>query len=224
METYELKDSIFAKIKARLITKEDVKAANKFAATLKFQTSWKRRVFENTEFDCLIPFMIEASDNTSENRFLKSHIGNTMFCEVDMAKKIKRCFILPLNVFNEYFVCVSKQEQTFELKQTENLLQGDYEKEINQFKIYPKEKEAEYLVLGLVGESGEVANIMKKVIRNNNGIMTPEQSEQIKDELGDVLWYLSAFANACGYSLNDIANHNLEKLKERALNNNLKHQ
>jgi len=60
-------------------------------------------------------------------------------------------------------------------------------------------------VLGLVGEAGEVAEKIKKVLRDNEGKIEEEQKKEIKKELGDVLWYLSQLATELGLSLTDIA-------------------
>ena len=73
-----------------------------------------------------------------------------------------------------------------------------------------------YPTLGLVGEAGEVAEKVKKVIRDNNGIFDEESKKGIKMELGDVLWYLSNLCDEFGFSLEEVALHNLEKLKLRA--------
>ncbi len=73
-----------------------------------------------------------------------------------------------------------------------------------------------YPTLGLVGEAGEVAEKVKKVIRDKKGIFDEESKEGLKKELGDVLWYLSNISNEFNFSLEDIAIQNLEKLKLRA--------
>ena len=73
-----------------------------------------------------------------------------------------------------------------------------------------------YPTLGLVGEAGEVAEKVKKVIRDKKGIFDEESKEGLKKELGDVLWYLSNISNEFNFSLEDIALQNLEKLKLRA--------
>ena len=73
-----------------------------------------------------------------------------------------------------------------------------------------------YPTLGLVGESGEVAEKVKKVIRDKNGIFDEDSKKGLKKELGDVLWYLSNMCTEFNFSLEDIALQNLEKLKLRA--------
>lgn len=72
-----------------------------------------------------------------------------------------------------------------------------------------------YPTLGLSGEAGEVAEKIKKVIRDKGGKIDEETKELIKKELGDVLWYVSQLATELGLSLDDIANHNIEKLLSR---------
>ena len=73
-----------------------------------------------------------------------------------------------------------------------------------------------YPTLGLVGEAGEVAEKVKKVIRDKNGIFDDESKLGIKKELGDVLWYLSNLCDEFGFDLEEVAIQNLQKLKLRA--------
>ena len=73
-----------------------------------------------------------------------------------------------------------------------------------------------YPTLGLVGEAGEVAEKVKKVIRDKKGVFDEESKKGIKKELGDVLWYVSNLCTEFNFSLDDIALQNLEKLKLRA--------
>ena len=59
--------------------------------------------------------------------------------------------------------------------------------------IYPNQgKNLQYPLLGLIGEIGEVAEKIKKYIRDDNGTMTERRKEQIKNELGDVMWYIAS--------------------------------
>lgn len=72
-----------------------------------------------------------------------------------------------------------------------------------------------YPILGLCGEVGEVAELAKKYVRNGN--MTEEEFvNAMKRELGDVLWYIAAFAGDLGFTLEDVAETNLRKLSDRA--------
>jgi len=87
------------------------------------------------------------------------------------------------------------------------------------FKLDKSPMQIPYLALGIAGEAGEVADKIKKLIRDNgNGEMPaiPEDKRQaIKLELGDVLWYVSCLSKALGFELEEIADANIEKLASR---------
>jgi len=70
-------------------------------------------------------------------------------------------------------------------------------------------------VLGLVGESGEVAEKFKKYIRDKSGQLSEEDKAEILKELGDVLWFINAIANMLGGSLEVVAQKNLDKIQSR---------
>lgn len=92
---------------------------------------------------------------------------------------------------------------------------NDYQKESRATAIYPPEQGLAYVSLGLTAESGEVANKVKKIIRDDDGKMTPERAESIAHELGDVLWYAAQIATELGVDLDTVAQQNLDKLKSR---------
>jgi NTP pyrophosphatase (non-canonical NTP hydrolase) len=77
-------------------------------------------------------------------------------------------------------------------------------------------------LLGLCGESGEVADKFKKIFRNNDGKMSDEEKQEIVKELGDVLWYLNAIATYLGVPLESVAAKNIEKLFDRKERNVIK--
>ena len=92
----------------------------------------------------------------------------------------------------------------------------EYQSEASQTALYPRRlSNLEYPTLGLAGEAGEVANIVKKIQRDNNGVLTDETRAKLKDELGDVLWYISACADELGLTLDEIAAYNVNKLAQR---------
>lgn len=92
----------------------------------------------------------------------------------------------------------------------------DYQNEAKQTALYPRRlNNLEYPTLGLAGEAGEVANIVKKIQRDFNGVITDETRLKLKDELGDVLWYISACADELNLTLTQIAEFNVEKLAKR---------
>ena len=78
-------------------------------------------------------------------------------------------------------------------------------------------KNAIYPTLGLVGESGEVADKVKKILRDNKGVFDKKSKEAIKLELGDVLWYVSQLSSELGFELEEVAEANLKKLYSRKL-------
>lgn len=78
--------------------------------------------------------------------------------------------------------------------------------------VYPKHMAIPYCALGLAGEAGEVADKIKKIIRDGD---TEERRASIKAELGDVAWYLARLADEFGWTLSDIMNENIKKLESR---------
>ena len=100
---------------------------------------------------------------------------------------------------------------------------NEYQKESRKTAVYPNiGKNYIYPTLGLAGESGEVAEKIKKVSRDKKGKIDGETREAIKKELGDVLWYLAQIATELKLSLEDIAKTNLEKLYSRLKRNKIK--
>ncbi len=92
----------------------------------------------------------------------------------------------------------------------------EYQSDASVTALYPRRLEnLEYPTLGLAGEAGEVANIVKKIQRDHRGVITDETRAKLKDELGDVLWYISACADELGLTLNEIAEYNVQKLAKR---------
>ena len=73
-----------------------------------------------------------------------------------------------------------------------------------------------YPTLVLAGEAGEVADKVKKVIRDKEGCFGPMEKQEIKLELCDVLWYIAQLSTELGFELEEVAQLNLEKLTSRA--------
>jgi NTP pyrophosphatase (non-canonical NTP hydrolase) len=71
-----------------------------------------------------------------------------------------------------------------------------------------------YAGLGLSGESGEVADEIKKLYRDGEGF-TAHRMDNLHEELGDVLWYVAACCNELGFDMEEVAKANLEKLQKR---------
>ena len=72
-----------------------------------------------------------------------------------------------------------------------------------------------YPTLGLTNEAGEVAGKIKKIFRDKEGIIAEADREALKGELGDVLWYLAQVCAELDLSLDEVAEHNIEKLYSR---------
>ena len=79
-----------------------------------------------------------------------------------------------------------------------------------------------YVVLGLTGEAGELAEKVKKIMRDDLGNIREDQIEELAKELGDVLWYVAAIAKELNLELDYIAKQNIIKLDNRKKNNKLK--
>ncbi len=92
----------------------------------------------------------------------------------------------------------------------------DYQRESRKTAIYPDlGKNFIYPTLGLTGEAGEVAEKVKKIIRDRGGVMDDETRLLLAQELGDVLWYVAQLATELGLSLDDVATENVKKLLSR---------
>lgn len=94
---------------------------------------------------------------------------------------------------------------------------NEYQKKALTTALYGKKYKIIYPALGLGEESGEVLGKIKKWLRGDDGegVMSEEREEALKLELGDVLWYLTVLADDLGFSLDEIAEANLDKLQSR---------
>ncbi|WP_216903218.1 nucleoside triphosphate pyrophosphohydrolase family protein [Synechococcus sp. CCY 9618] len=93
----------------------------------------------------------------------------------------------------------------------------DYQRRSSETARYPDAgSNAIYPTLGLCGEAGEVADKVKKVLRDRGGVFCHEVRDDLRLELGDVLWYVAQLATELGLDLEDVASANLAKLASRA--------
>ena len=76
-------------------------------------------------------------------------------------------------------------------------------------------------VLGPVGEAGETADKIKKILRDKNGVLSDEDKDSITKELGDTLWYIAAISRYLDVPLSKIADDNINKLEGRLQRNKL---
>ncbi len=93
---------------------------------------------------------------------------------------------------------------------------NEYQQKSRQTAVYPIIGQGfVYPALGLAGESGEVVEKIKKIFRDQQGMVGDEQRQAVAKELGDVLWYLAQLATELDLELNQVAQDNLTKLLSR---------
>ena len=96
------------------------------------------------------------------------------------------------------------------------MLISDYQRLSRRTATYPGAGEnIVYPTLGLAGEAGEVAEKVKKLMRDDGGVMSDERRAALAGELGDVLWYVAQVATEAGLDLAEVAQANLDKLLSR---------
>ena len=101
-------------------------------------------------------------------------------------------------------------------RQLSDITAAEYQVRACETAIFPKHRAAEYLTLGLTGEAGEIANKVKKFIRD--GATKDEylaKRIEIGYEIGDVLWYCAVLAEELEMNLGHIMEKNLDKLADR---------
>lgn len=92
---------------------------------------------------------------------------------------------------------------------------NNYQKQAAVTATFDHDKGLIYTTLGLASEAGEVAGKVKRIIRDDGDELSESRREEIIDELGDVLWYLSQVANQIGADLDIVGDRNLRKLADR---------
>ena len=98
----------------------------------------------------------------------------------------------------------------------------EYQEKSAETALYPNRgQNFIYPTLGLVGEAGEVAEKVKKILRDNDGKLEETRVQEIKKELGDVLWYVAALCRELGLDMGEVARLNIEKLQSRKKRNKL---
>jgi NTP pyrophosphatase (non-canonical NTP hydrolase) len=76
-------------------------------------------------------------------------------------------------------------------------------------------------VLGVTGEAGEVAEKVKKIIRDYDGQVSDDAKKELIKEMGDVMWYLAVLAEHLGYKFEEVGQVNIKKLRDRQARNKI---
>ena len=93
---------------------------------------------------------------------------------------------------------------------------NEFQKKSWETAVYPnKGDNITYPALGLGGESGEVLEKIKKIIRDESFEISEDKKQELSKEIGDVLWYIAALSSELGLELNDVAEKNINKLQSR---------
>lgn len=92
----------------------------------------------------------------------------------------------------------------------------EFQDETQRTAVYPdKGNNFLYPLIGIMGESGEIAEKIKKIWRDKGNIVNPEDKLEITKEIGDVLWYLSQLSSELGIDFNGVAELNIKKIQSR---------
>lgn len=92
---------------------------------------------------------------------------------------------------------------------------NEYQKKCLTTAIYPNDGQVSYLALAICGEAGELADKVKKIIRDKNGNADDTDKKELALELGDVFWYTANLAKVLGFDLSEIVELNIKKIESR---------
>lgn len=100
----------------------------------------------------------------------------------------------------------------------------DYQKEALVTAVFNDDefKDLAHWVFGITGEAGEIAEKIKKIIRDKNGEVTEADKEELVKEIGDVLWYLAVLSKHLGYDFEEVGKQNIAKLRSRQARDKIK--
>ena len=98
---------------------------------------------------------------------------------------------------------------------------NEYQQIALETAVYPAQYRVIYPALVMNGEAGEVADKVKKIIRDKDAVLDTEDKKAIALEVGDVLWCCATMANDLGFTLQEIAEMNRDKLRSRQLRGKL---
>lgn len=88
---------------------------------------------------------------------------------------------------------------------------ADYQARTAETAVYPKERALEYLSTGMAAEVGEFCGKVAKTFRKDKDL----DKEAAAQELGDVMWFVSQTCTALGYTMQQVATMNINKLLDR---------
>lgn len=99
----------------------------------------------------------------------------------------------------------------------------EYQKEALVTAVFSDDsfKDLAHWVFGITGESGEIAEKIKKIVRDKKGEMSDQDKEEIIKEIGDVMWYLAVLAEHLGYNFEEVGKRNIAKLRSRQARNQI---
>lgn len=100
----------------------------------------------------------------------------------------------------------------------------DYQKEALVTAVFTGDefKDLSHWVLGITGEAGEIAEKIKKIIRDKNATLDKDDKEELIKEMGDVLWYLAVLTKHLGYDFDEVGTRNIAKLRSRQARGKIK--
>lgn len=96
---------------------------------------------------------------------------------------------------------------------------SDYQLWTDKTAQYPKDAGVIYTAIGLANEAGEALGVVKKMMRDDNGILTEEKRKKLIDEVGDVAWYMARVCTELGIAMEDVFDLNVAKLEDRMKRN-----
>ena len=93
----------------------------------------------------------------------------------------------------------------------------EYQKEALVTAVFKEDKfqDLAHWVFGITGEAGEIAEKIKKIVRDKDGVLSDEDKEEIIKEIGDVLWYLAVLSEHLNISFEEVGKRNIAKLRSR---------
>ena len=92
---------------------------------------------------------------------------------------------------------------------------NEYQEAALKTAIYPNDGKVNYLALAICGEAGELADKVKKILRDKDGEYKEADKRALALELGDIMWYAANLSSVLGYSLSEIAELNIAKIAGR---------